>query len=255
MFKLALTKFLIIFTLTIGGVSTCLIATEDPREQLVNSVKERYAEVIATRKALLKSYHCIALLDVAREYLERGVHTPADYDPSVDWSLVIRYVLLGYGYDGVSKTRAATPEERKLMLTSYALSHAYQVAKGNDSILKAEDVFKSGGDKCFSGHVAALNKIAEAVPEEVYAFARENHARSKLGELRNFNAWFAHERFWATSGVLDPKIPNVLKDAFALHNGTPIGFVKDLTNKLNLAIGAIKGDPKAEAVVELVELS
>ncbi len=255
MFKLVFTKFLIIFTLTFGGVTTSLIATEDPREQLVNSVKERYAEAIEARQALLKSYHCIALLDVAREYLERGVHTPADYDPSVDWSLVIRYVLLGYGYDGVSKTRAATPEERKLMLTSYALSHAYQVAKGNDSILKAEDVFKSGGDKCFSGHVAALNKIAEAVPEEVYAFARENHARSKLGELRNFNAWFAHERFWATSGVLDPKIPNVLKDAFALHNGTPIGFVKDLTNKLNLAIGAIKGDPKAEAVVELVELS
>jgi hypothetical protein len=255
MFKLAFTKFLIIFSLTIGGVTTSLIATEDPREQLVNSVKERYAEAIEARQALLKSYHCIALLDVAREYLERGVHTPADYDPSVDWSLVIRYVLLGYGYDGVSKTRAATPEERKLMLTSYALSHAYQVAKGNDSVLKAEDVFKSGGDKCFSGHVAALNKIAEAVPEEVYAFARENHARAKLGELRSFNAWFAHKDFWATSGVLDPKIPGVLKDAFALHNGTPIGFVKDLTNKLNLAIGAIKGDPKAEAVVELVELS
>ena len=255
MFKLAFTKFLIIFILTFGGVSTSLIATEDTREQLVNSVKERYAEVIKTRQTLLNSYHCIALLDVAREYLERGIHTPADYDPSVDWSLVIRYVLLGHGYGGVSKTRSATPEESIIMRTGYALSHAYQVAQGNDSPLKAEDVFKSDGDKCFAGHVASFNKVAANLPEEVYAFARENHARSKLGELRNFNAWFAHKDFWATSGVLDPKISGVLKDAFALHNGTPIGFVKDLTNKLHLAISAIKGDPKAEVVVELVELS
>ncbi len=51
----------------------------DPRHQLVNKIKEQYATEITARQALLGThYNVVALVDIAREWLELERFTPSD---------------------------------------------------------------------------------------------------------------------------------------------------------------------------------
>jgi hypothetical protein len=269
MFKFSPNKLLIICSFALSGFTPHLLAMEkvadsfdtDPRHLLVRRVQTDYLDVIKQRKALLgTAYDSVALVDVARERLEHAVTSPADYDGyAPDWSLVIRSIVSGYGdKGGVDTTAIISEDEQSILCCGFALSSAYEVAKGKDGSLNPYDIYSPFGNK--SGVLAyaeTFNKIASLVPEEVYDFAAENLARLNLANLHTFNAWYVHERFWAVAGVLDPKTSDDLRKALGGYNGkiSDIGFVNDLAKKLDLAILSATGNPAPQAVVELVQLS
>ena len=270
MFKKSLAKFLVLcsFSFSYLLLSSQLLAMEglnsfdkDPRYLLISSVKERYAEAIATRQALLRTDHsAVALVDIAREYLAQTISTPSDYDPlSPDWSSVIRHIVSGYGDKGGVDTAAVISEDEQSILScGFALSSAYEVVKGKDGLLNPDDIYSQFGNKSsILAYVETFNSIASQVPDEIYDFANENVARLSLGHLRTFNAWFAHERFWAVAGVLDPKTSDDLRNAFGGYNGkiSDIDFVNDLAKKLDLAITSASNHPNPEEVVELIKCS
>ena len=269
MFKISPTKLLIICSFALSGFTPHLLAMEkvadsfdnDPRHLLVRRVQTDYLDVIKQRKALLgTASDSVALVDIARERLEHAVTSPADYDGyAPDWSLVIRSIVSGYGDKaGVDTTAVISEDEQSILCCGFALSSAYEVVKGKDGSLNPYDIYSPFGNK--SGVLAyaeTFNNIASLVPEEVYDFAAENLARLNLASLHTFNAWHVHERFWAVAGVLDPKTSDDLRKALGGYNGkiSDIGFVNDLTKKLELAINSTTGNPAPQAVVELVQLS
>ncbi len=209
----------------------------DPRHQFIRGVKSQYDKEITQRQDLLKTkYHGIALIDLAKSYLEKPIIQPSDYDPyAPDWAMVIRYVLCGYGYkDGVSKTEVANDAEAAVMRNSWALSSAYQIVRGNEILLKLEEIYSPGkGGYDLSGHLDALNGIKP--PKELVDIAQNFSANLEFARLYSSKAWFAHPRFWATAGVIDPR--------------TEIGDLGDLTRKLEFAIR------RSASVKELVGLS
>jgi hypothetical protein len=254
-FSIIAVNFFLPANLSASGAAAPDVFNTDPRSLLVRKIQERYADEIAARQALLRtSCNAVALVDIAKERLEQGTFSPSD----PDWSLIIRLVLSGYGYQGgVDETLGISEQDMELLSIGYALSSAYQAARGNVSPLDIADVYSRSGDLArFSGKIATLNQVAALVPEAVHVFAHETTTRfNSLSQLSTFNAWFAHERFWAAGGVLDPKTPGWLRTAFVAYHGTPIGFVTDLTTKLNQAIIAMPAVPTAQAVVDLVGLS
>lgn len=218
----------------------------DPRHQFVCGVKAQYAKEIETRK-LNTNYHSIRLIDFARERLEKE-------DASCDWSLVIQCVVRGYGYrDGVSKTNVANDDENQIVQSSYLLSCAYQAALGHPLELKLDEVYshEKGDPSKLNNHINALNKVAAYVPKEVFELGRKNQASTNLPPPPTHSQWTAHERFWAVAGVIDPSIPTVLRSALNTKNS--LGFVNDLTQKLDQVIKST--NPKPQAVVDLVHLS
>lgn len=74
----------------------------DARHQLVSQVRETFSTEIASRKTSLGTYYdSVALIDLAKERLASGSFTPSE----PDWALVIRNVLLGWGFnDGIIDT-------------------------------------------------------------------------------------------------------------------------------------------------------
>jgi hypothetical protein len=231
--------------------------TTDPRHILVRKVKADFATEITARQAALGTANsAVALVDIAREYLERGIASPSDYIPSnPDWSLVIHHVLSGYGYDrGVAETLRTTDDEQLVISKAFAFSSAYLAATGQESTIVDGSIF--GNPAEVLEVVATLNRLAALVPAEIQEFAQENVARlGGLAQLRTFNAWFAHERFWGVAGVLDPKTPGQVRSAFTGCAATPFGFVTDLTAMLDYAIKAMAAAPEAQSVVDLLQLS
>jgi len=270
MFKRSVTKLLLLcsFSFSYLLLSSQLLAMEglnsfdkDPSYLLISSVKERYAEAIATHQALLRTDHStVALVDIAREYLAQTISIPSDYDHlSLDWSSVIRHIVSGYGdKGGVDTTAVISEDEQYILSCGFALSSAYEVVKGKDGLLNPDDIYSKFGNKSsILAYVETFNSIASQVPDEIYDFSKENLTRLSLGHLRSFNAWFAHERFWAVAGVLDPKTSDDLRNAFGGYNGkiSDIGFVNDLAKKLDLAITSASNHPNPEEVVELIKYS
>ena len=239
------------------AVSTPDPMTTDPRHVLVKKVRADFAADITARQAALTTTNsALALVDIAREYLERGLSLPSDYNPShPNWALLINHVLCGYGYDrGVAETLVVTEPEELVLSKAHAFSSAYLNAVGQEPAILDGSIY--GNPAEVLAIVATLNRLAASVPEELNEFARANVARlGGLAQLRGINAWFAHERFWAVGGVLDPKTPGQLRTAFRAFTGTPFAFVTDLTTKLDHAIRGMAADPTAQSVVDLVQLS
>ncbi len=272
MFKPSFTKFLTIYCVAIIGF-TALNATDtfdtDPRHKFVRGIQQQYAKDIETRRQHLNtSYSGVALIDIAREQLENEI--TASTNSGTDWSLVINCVISGYGYrGGVSKTEVANPVEAQVMRLGYMLSATYQIAQGNSAIIELTDIYSpgKGSDLQLSEHVRVLNTIASLVPKEIHELAAKQQMVEKcereegqkreqsLTQLHTYNAWHAHERFYCVAGVLKPETSDVLHKVFVAYKGTAMGFVGNLTRKLDLAIANIKGNPAPETVVDLVELA
>lgn len=228
----------------------------DPRHMLVKKVRVDFATEITSRQIVLgTSNSAVALVDMAREYLETAVDGPCDYIPlHPNWALVIRYVLLGYGYDkGVAETLKTSDAEQPILNQACAFSSAYLAAQEQKSAIRDEDIYGNTVDVL--AVIASLKKLVAAVPDDIQEFAKENFTKLSYAKLHTFNAWASHERFWAVAGVLDPKTSSQLRTAFRVLAGTPFAFVTDLTNKLDHAIRGMAADPTAQSVVDLVQLS
>lgn len=260
LFHLIVSIFIFVCT-PVNAATTALPSTDpmttDPRHMLVRKVRADFAADITARQASLTTTNsALALVDLAREYLEKGLSVPSDYNSShPDWAVVIHHVLSGYGYDrGVAETLHANDAEQLVLSKAHAFSSAYLAAQGQELIIRDEDVYGSPTEVL--AIIATLNRLAALVPEEIQEFARINVARfGGLAQLRSFNAWFAHERFWAVGGVLDPKTSGQLRISFRSFASTPFAFVTDLTAKLDHAIKAMTTEPTAQSVVDLVQLS
>jgi len=229
----------------------------DARHQFVSQVKTEFDADITARKALLGTYYnAVALVDIATSRLESGVFKPSE----PEWALVIRYVLLGYGCSqGVIDTTTAVGREKptesdyNILIRGYALSSAYLRAQGDATPAQASQVFsKSLSASMRAGHVAIINQMAAAVPAEVHAMVGTVCQVRSLSQLSTYNAWSAHERFWAAGGVIDPCVPGMLKVAHAAFRGTQLGFLNELATKLETAIRSSGGAPTPEVVQDLV---
>lgn len=233
----------------------------DARHQLVSKVRETFGAEITARKARLGTYYdAIALIDIAHERLEAGVFKPTE----PDWVSVINCVSLGYGFrqglvNSALLTGAAKPTESdfNIMKRGYALSNAYLRALGDGNPLPISKPYtQSASAAVINGHVSALNQTAALVPAEVHAAVKSVVSRVQgLGQLSSFNAWFAHERFWAVGGVIAPQTYGALKASHAAFRGTSLGFLSDLTMKLDAALRALPGVPGAQSIEDLVRMS
>ena len=253
----------IVFSILCAPISASAAATTaidpmttDPRHVLVKKVRADFATEITERKVILDTSNgAVALVDMAREYLEAAVDGPCDYIPShPNWALVIQHILLGYGYDlGVAETLKVKDADLLVLGRACTFSCAYLVAQGRESAIRDEDIY--GNPTEVSEVISRLRWLIAAVPDDIQVFARENVTKLGYGALRTFNAWSSHERFWAVAGVSDPKIPGQLRTVFTAFAGNPFGFVTDLTNKLDHAISHMAADPDAQSVVDLLHLS
>jgi hypothetical protein len=250
----------------------------DPRHQLVNKIKEQYATEITARQALLGThYNVVALVDIARERLELERFTPSD----PNWGLVIRYALSGYGYSkGVDTTLRTSDAEISSLKVGHALSSAYlRAQRGVDLVefsqmhaVMAASAMASLVDvtacvtdavpvpslmlSSIADYVSILNRVAASIPAEVHAFAETAADRLRgLKHLNKFNAWFAHERFWAAGGVIDPHTYEQQTTSHAAFAGTPIAFLNDLSTKLDAAMRSMDAVPTPQSVEDLVRQS
>lgn len=195
-------------------------------------------------------------MDIAKERLESGVFKPSD--PS--WELVIRYVLSGYGYSkGVLDTFSLVGREKPteadlhILKAGYALSSAYLKAQGEATPVQASQVFtQSAPARMIAAHVAVMNQTAASVPADVHALVGPVCQIRSLSQLSAHDSWWAHERFWAAGGVINPGVPAQLRTAFTAFRGTPMGFLNDLATKLDAAMRAIAGVPTPQVVEDLV---
>jgi hypothetical protein len=69
-------------------------------------------------------------------------------------------------------------------------------------------------------HEACINNAPDNIPKE---------RALGLAHLNQMNAWFAHERFWAAGGVIDPHTYEQQRTSRAAFAGTPIAFLNDLS--------------------------
>ncbi|MEI7494415.1 MAG: hypothetical protein WCJ92_07470 [Alphaproteobacteria bacterium] len=76
-----------------------------------------------------------------------------------------------------------------------------------------------------------------------------------LAHLNQMNAWFAHERFWAAGGVIDPNTYDKQQELYAAFAGPPIAFLNDLSIKLSTEMGAVGAAPTPESIEDLVRRS
>lgn len=95
-------------------------------------------------------------------------------------------------------------------------------------------------------HEACINNAPDNIPTE---------RALGLAQLHTMNAWFAHERFWAAGGVIDPHTYEKQTELYTAYAGTPIAFLNDLSTKLNTEMGAIVVVPTPESVEDLVRRS
>lgn len=230
--------------------------TTDSRHALIKKVRADFTTEVTARKVVLgTSNGSVALVDIAREYLENAVDGPCDYIPDhPNWAIVIRLILLGYGYDqGVAETLKANEAEQLVLNRACSFCSAYLNAQGQELVIRDEDIY--GNPAEVSAVIGSLRELVAVVPDDIQVFARENVTKLSYAKLRTFNAWSSHERFWGVAGVLDPKTPGQLRTAFTAFAGSPFGFVTDLTTKLNYAINHMAADPDAQSVVDLAQLS
>lgn len=105
-------------------------------------------------------------------------------------------------------------------------------------------------------YASILNRVAASIPAEVHAFAEIAVDRLRgLSHLNKFNAWFAHERFWAAGGVIDPHTYEQQRTSRAGFAGTPIAFLNDLSTKLDTAMRSMDAVPTPQSVEDLVRQS
>ncbi len=235
----------------------------DPRHQLVSGIKNTFAVEILERKTRLgTNYSSVAIVDFARERLESGNFTPSE----PDWSLIVRYVLLGYGYksgvidvDALTETSRPSAAEIEIMEKGWALSSAYFYARGIDCTVDASQVYTLSASPAYiENHVQLMNQVTAAVPSDVHTAVQGVVNRvQELSKLSSFNAWFAHERFWAASGVIDPNTYAKQREMYALHTGTPVTFLDGLSRQLEQTIRALSvaGVPAADVIEDLVRQS
>ena len=254
-------------------VTTCTISLwaaqgaaydpSDPRHQLVSGIKNTFAVEILERKTRLgTNYSSVAIVDFARERLESGNFTPSE----PDWSLIVRYVLLGYGYkngvidvDALTETSRPSAAEIEIIEKGWALSSAYFYARGIDCTVDASQVYTLSASPAYiENYVQLMNQVTAAVPSDVHTAVQGVVNRvQELSKLSSFNAWFAHERFWAASGVIDPNAYAKQREMYALHTGTPVTFLDELSRQLEQAIRALSvaGAPAADVIEDLVRQS
>lgn len=261
-----LSYFLVIFSFlsipanasTVAATSATMsdAMTTDPRHILVKKVLADFAPEITTRRVVLgTSNSVVALLDIAREYLENAVDGPCDYIPShPNWAFIIHHILCGYGYDqGVAETLKVNDADRLVLNRACTFSCAYLVAQGQEPAIRDEDMWGNPSD--VSAVIGSLRGLVAAIPADIQEFARENVTKLGYAVLRTSNAWHSHSRFWAVAGVLDPKTSGQLQVAFRVFAGTPFAFVTDLNRQLDDAIRGMAAEPTAQSVVDLLQLS
>ncbi len=256
-------KIVTICTISFWAAHGAAYDPSDPRHQLVSGIKNTFAVEILERKTRLgTNYSSVAIVDFARERLESGNFTPSE----PDWSLIVRYVLLGYGYksgvidvDALTETSRPSAAEIEIMEKGWALSSAYFYARGIDCTVDASQVYTlSASPACIENHVQQMNQVTAAVPSDVHTAVQGVVNRlQELSKLSSFNAWFAHERFWAVSGVIDPNAYAKQREMYALHTGTPVTFLDGLSRQLEQTIRALSvaGVPAADVIEDLVRQS
>jgi hypothetical protein len=95
-------------------------------------------------------------------------------------------------------------------------------------------------------HEACINNAPDNIPKE---------RALGLAHLNQMNAWFAHERFWAVGGVIDPNTYDKQQELYAAFAGPPIAFLNDLSIKLSTEMGAVGSAPTPESIEDLVRRS
>jgi len=95
-------------------------------------------------------------------------------------------------------------------------------------------------------HEACINNAPDNIPKE---------RALGLAHLNQMNAWFAHERFWAAGGVIDPHTYEQQRTSRAAFAGTPIAFLNDLSTKLDTAMRSMDAVPTPQSVEDLVRQS
>lgn len=235
----------------------------DPRHKEILELKGAFRTEITDRKTRLgTAYSSVAIVDLARERLEAGNFKPSD----PDWSVIIRNVLLGYGYksgvidiDALDASARPTTADLEVLEKGHMISCAFLRARGMDVVVEILDVYtKSAPAPYIENYVNTLNHVAVNTPESVYAAVEGVASRLQaLKNLSTYNAWSAHERFWAVSGVIDPNTLAKLRLDYTAHTGTSLGFLQNLSQKLEQTIRALNsaGVPAAGAIEDLVRQS
>lgn len=162
----------VIVTIAPANAATACICPYDRlhSHDLIRKVRSDFSGEIQQRQALLGTkYNAVALVSIAKERLESAVFKSSE----PDWSLVVRYVLLGHGYNkGVNPSLKASVDDLHILKSGYAISSAYRSARGDIRPIQAGQVHTTSSES-IQGHVNALNQVAASVPGETRTWAED----------------------------------------------------------------------------------
>lgn len=155
-----------------------MVEPPEARHQFIRGVRDTFAtEIKDHQKRLGTNYYAVALVDLAKKRLEKKVYLPTE----PNWSLVIHYALLGYGFtQGVIDTSSLTGKEKPtetdmdILRQGYTLSSAYLKARNKNVPVQANQVFAPTLSRtALEKHVQALNQAATLVSRPMYNSLRE----------------------------------------------------------------------------------